>query len=324
MGNVFYFEWEVNLIVFLQRLLLDTGKLGNAGKYIVSLFTLFGEEMFLIVILGFIYWCYNKELGKSIGYSMLIGMVSNAMIKNIFLRRRPYFDNKEIKCLKKVNESAGLYDIKAQGFSFPSGHSTNSFVAYISLFYYNKKLDKKRNGTGFVIWKIIFLMLPILVGISRFILGVHYPTDVFFGWLMGLFTILVSNYFYNKIKNKWKLFLITYIISLSGFFYCKTADYFTTVGVMGGFFLAVLFEEKYVNFENTKKIHGIIFRIFFGLLLYFILSYVLKMPFDKEFFKSESMLCFFIRSLRYMIVSFVVLGVYPLLFNKLPIFGGKK
>ena len=60
MGNVFYFEWEVNLIVFLQRLLLDTGKLGNAGKYIVSLFTLFGEEMFLIVILGFIYWCYNK------------------------------------------------------------------------------------------------------------------------------------------------------------------------------------------------------------------------------------------------------------------------
>jgi membrane-associated phospholipid phosphatase len=48
------------------------------------------------------------------------------MAKNIALRRRPYFDHESIHILRVVEPEADIYDIAAQGYSFPSGHSTNA------------------------------------------------------------------------------------------------------------------------------------------------------------------------------------------------------
>ena len=51
------------------------GALGSLAKPIGSFFTMFGEEMILVAILGFLYWCYNKELAKQIGMMMVVGLV---------------------------------------------------------------------------------------------------------------------------------------------------------------------------------------------------------------------------------------------------------
>ena len=80
-GNSFAFDWEVQLMSWLQS------RLGEAGISIVSFFSAFGEELILIVIMGFLYWCYNKQIGKRIGTQVLMGLVWNPMIKNVFLRR---------------------------------------------------------------------------------------------------------------------------------------------------------------------------------------------------------------------------------------------
>lgn len=49
------------------------------------------------------------------------------------------------------------------------------------------------------------LMLPALIGLSRIYLGVHYPTDVFFGWALGavfsIFYILVLPLIEHKISH---------------------------------------------------------------------------------------------------------------------------
>ncbi len=283
--------------------------LGTIGVQIASLFTMLGEELLLIAVLAFIYWCYDKEFAKLMGAGIVVGLVGNALVKNIALRRRPYFDHEGIKCLKPVHAGSDIYDIAAQGYSFPSGHATNSAMIYWGLL--SRKYERGAKAI-----RTVFVLLPILVGLSRIALGVHYPTDVIVGWIMGgaiafLFPILQS-----KIE-RWKLHLTIFLISLVGVFYCKTFDYYTSLGVMAGFFLAVPFEEKYVNFSNTREPLRIVLRLAVGMAIYYVLNALLKLPFDDAFLASPTTAAFIIRAVRYAIVTFVVIGVYPLAFNRI-------
>ena len=127
MGNTFFFAWEPALMVWLQA------HLGSFGITLATFLSMFGEEMAFILLLGICYWGFNKELGKFIGRNACVGMVANPMIKNVFLRLRPYMVCPEVKCLKVVDPSADPMDIAAQGYSFPSGHSSGSVTAYTSL-----------------------------------------------------------------------------------------------------------------------------------------------------------------------------------------------
>jgi undecaprenyl-diphosphatase len=73
--------------------------------------------------------------------------------------------------------------IQAVGYSFPSGHTTNATVAYGVLGVLVARLPwpaALRVAIEVVLGAIIFS-----VGLSRVWLGVHYPTDVVAGWLLG-------------------------------------------------------------------------------------------------------------------------------------------
>lgn len=279
--------------------------LGDGGAKIMSFFSMFGEELIQIAILGFVYWALDKKAGKYIGLSVIVNLVWNPLLKNIALRRRPYFDNPGIKCLKPVKADADIYDIAKQGFSFPSGHSSNSATIYgaIARFFRNGRLT------------LICVILPLLVGISRFCVGVHYPTDVLCGWLLGIVIIFLIPWLREKIKNDAVFYGVLLLTALPGIFYCKTNDYFTGLGMMIGFFAGIKFEEKYINFENTKKPLGIVLRILGGLVIYFALNVILKLPFSAEFLASESAACFAVRVIRYAIIIFVEIGIYPMLFK---------
>ena len=85
-GNTFFFSWEVQLMEWLQT------HLSSMWISIISFFSIFGEELILILIFGFLYWSYDKKLAKTVGLSVIMGLVWNTMAKNIALRRRPYFD----------------------------------------------------------------------------------------------------------------------------------------------------------------------------------------------------------------------------------------
>lgn len=292
-GRTFYFGFEPALMEWLQS------HLGSFGALLASGFTFLGEELLLVGLMVYIYWCYDKEFGKQIGTNVVAGLVWNPLLKNIALRRRPYFDHPNIKCLKPVHADADLYDISEQGYSFPSGHSTNSATIYGSLAKF------KRNK----FFMIIAFVVPLLVGFSRVELGVHYPTDVLVGWLLGIFVIFVVSFMQSKIKNKLVLYGIILAVSIPGCFYCKTTDYFTTLGIMAGFFAGVLFEEKYVHFENTRKVSKTILRIVIGVGLYFILGALFKLAFG---FMPDALA----RVLRYTLVTFLLVGVYPLAFDK--------
>lgn len=298
-GTCFYFPWEVALEEWLQSTL--PGWLMG----FVSQLSLFGEQLLMVALLGFLYWGLDKKFGKYLGLNLIMANVWNPMLKNIFLRRRPYFDNEGIQILRVVEPKADIYDIAAQGYSFPSGHSAGAAAVYGSLARYTKKK-----------WLIVLaFLLPFLTGFSRIAVGAHYPTDVLCGWLLGAAAVFLIPLLREKIPNDLCFFGVLLLLTVPGFFYCRSNDYFTGMGMLVGFMAGDLFEKKYVNFENTRSIPRILLRVVGGAGLYFGLNTVLKLPFSSAFLDSGSFASLMVRFGRYAAVIFLVLAVYPMIFR---------
>ncbi len=72
----------------------------------------------------------------------------------------------------------------AAGYAFPSGHTLNSTVTYGLVALYASRSHMAPAARRVAI--AILLAIPLLVGLSRIALGVHYPSDVLGGWLAGM------------------------------------------------------------------------------------------------------------------------------------------
>jgi undecaprenyl-diphosphatase len=84
--------------------------------------------------------------------------------------------------------------------SFPSGHSLNSAVVYLTLGSLLAGLSRE--------WRLkiyffgVALLLTFLVGLSRVYMGVHYPTDVLAGWFAGLAWALLCGLVAHRLRRR--------------------------------------------------------------------------------------------------------------------------
>jgi undecaprenyl-diphosphatase len=119
-----------------------------------------------------------------VGYMLLQGMrrtalfvlaasvgawVLNSVLKEIFERPRP-------ELVPHLREVLTL--------SFPSGHAMTSAAVYLTLGALLMRVADRRATRIFCM--AFAMLLAGLIGVSRVYLGVHYPTDVLAGWLVGL------------------------------------------------------------------------------------------------------------------------------------------
>ena len=112
-GNVFYFDWEVDLIEWLQQ---NMGKIGETAS---KIFSYIGGETISLLLIIILVFCYKKEVGKRVSLTVLTASMWFPMIKNIVLRVRPYMAHPDkVKCLQVVEPDADPMDIVQQGFSF--------------------------------------------------------------------------------------------------------------------------------------------------------------------------------------------------------------
>jgi undecaprenyl-diphosphatase len=96
------------------------------------------------------------------------GVLLGVLLKVIFGRERP---------------SVVPHLVSAHSGSFPSGHSMLSAIVYSTLGALLARFAKRR-GTQ-VLPIAAAIAITFLVGVSRLVLGVHYPTDVLAGWAAG-------------------------------------------------------------------------------------------------------------------------------------------
>lgn len=108
----------------------------------------------------------------------------NALLKSIFIRTRP------LKYLL----------IQQGGYSFPSGHAMVSMAFYTTMTYLLLKNEDRRK-VKITSWTINFTVIA-LIGFSRIYLGVHWPTDVLMGYLIGyIFYYFVTRLFSRKLPS---------------------------------------------------------------------------------------------------------------------------
>ena len=300
-GNTFYFAWEAALEIWLQS------HLPAALLSLISFFSAFGEAACAILILGTFYWCLDKETGLYIGVNIVMGGVWHPLLKNIALRRRPYFDHEGIDLLRPLDSHADLYDIQAQGYSFPSGHSTNGPAVYGSL---ARRVKKRRIC-------VLAVLLTFLIGFSRVAVGAHYPTDVLAGWSLGLVIIFLVPWLREKTGDIRIFYGILILSGLPGFFFARTDDYYTGMGLLFGLALAEMFERRYVNFKMAKSFPEGLCRILGGLILYAALNFLLKTFLNPALAPWPEQAEYLFRTIRYCLIIFALLGIYPMCFEKM-------
>ena len=298
MGNIFYFQWEVDLITWLQEVM------GKAGTSAAKAASFVGSETFTLLLLIVMLFCYKKEAGKRVAMTAITAGMLFPMIKNVVLRIRPYLAHKHIEVLQVVEPDADPSDIIQQGFSFPSGHSATAVSVFGGI---GRELKKRWMWT-------LAVLLPLLIGFSRIMVGVHYPTDVLAGWAVGLAAIFFSMLLEKKVKREWVRWVILLAIALPGIFWCTSRDYFTALGLLIASAVAFPYEEKYVRYSDTRKVPAMILRCLGAFAIYFALNTLLKMPFSKEFLDSGTLPANLVRTARYAVILFIVIAVYPRVF----------
>ncbi|MBQ9324284.1 MAG: phosphatase PAP2 family protein [Clostridia bacterium] len=297
-GQTFYLGFEPALMAFLQT------HIPQGLITVISWFSMLGEALVMILVLGIFYWGLDKDKGQKIGLIVLTGITWNPMIKNLFLRRRPYFDHASVRILRVVEPEADAFDIQAQGYSFPSGHSTNAVSLYGALARYMRGR----------LFRVLAFVVPLLVGFSRVIVGAHYPTDVLAGYLLGLLALWLIPLLDRTIKSRPLFYGLILLSALPGLLYCRSEDYFSSLGMLVGLLLSIPFEKRVVQFSSTRHPLKIALRTIGGVLLFLALNTVCKMPFSSDFLASGSQAALYVRMLRYALVVFATLGLYPMVF----------
>ncbi len=293
-GNSWSLPFEEPFIIWLQSL----GGEGGFLYYLMNFISMFGEEMILVAIMGLIYWGFDKTRGEHVGFMLISATLLNPMLKNIVCRTRPFDSNPEIHNFRDVD-----------GYSFPSGHSSGSASTLVGTAVAYK--DKKYK------WLIaVAVVVPVLVALSRMYLGAHYFTDVLCGLALGVAVVFGFNALLNVVPNKYWVYGGLLTVGLAGFFYCTTEDFYTGYGILLGFVMGILFEERVVKFENTKVWWRIILRVAIGGALFLGLNEGIKLVVKLIYPTYESNVWFerIFRTLRYAVVVFAMIGVYPILF----------
>ena len=112
---------------------------------------------------------------------LLTSLLVNFVLKNIFQRPRPNFNNQQLT----INNYHCPSD-----FSFPSGHASSAFAAATVI----TAFDKKRR------W--LYYFVAILISLSRIYLGCHYFFDIVGGAAFGYLISYVILWFSPKQTKK--------------------------------------------------------------------------------------------------------------------------
>ena len=148
--------------------------LPSSAFRVFALLTHLGDTVTLtgLCILGTLALLWQRRYALCIGWVAAIGgnAVLNPLLKNVFARARPVHDN-----LRAF----------ADGWSFPSGHSSSSVVAYGMLAYVLVRLLPTRHAAAHLPIVAAAAALAFTIGCSRVFLQVHFATDVLAGFASG-------------------------------------------------------------------------------------------------------------------------------------------
>lgn len=141
-------------------------------------------EVMVILAIGAGAWFYSRGGRRMAGVVVAapaVGSLLSGTIKALYGRARP----------------VGAELFHEHTFSFPSGHAATSAAVVVTLCYVFAR-------EGMISWRTAIIVggtVPLLVGLTRLYLDVHWTTDVIGGWAVGLFVAAVSAALYEPLRK---------------------------------------------------------------------------------------------------------------------------
>jgi membrane-associated phospholipid phosphatase len=146
------------------------------GIYLVAFFAL-----------GWLLFFRKNFVGAAaIILSVVLGNEMNKLLKELIARPRP-----DLEHFAPVNSN-----------SFPSGHAMVGFIVYFFLAYLI--IESLKTKSNKVIVGAFAGLLLLLIGASRIILNVHYPSDVIAGFAFGYIWVFIWSMLYHYFRMKFK------------------------------------------------------------------------------------------------------------------------
>lgn len=252
-----------------------------------QLITLLGEEIVLIPLMALLYWNVDKRFGEILALTAFTSLLLNNALKELFSFARP-MGEKGIRSLRVET---------ATGKAFPSGHAQGAASLGTAL-----ALRRKKKRDAFLAG-----LLMALVAYSRLYLGLHYPKDVLAGLLLGIATAWCMAKLY-RILNPRYLYALIFLVFLPFLFWKSSPDFVKAFGAYTGCVLGLFYEKAFVQFDTDGRPGEKTLRYLLGVLLLFALKEGLKLLFPEKLLFD---------GLRYLLVTFFALGLYPQTFRAL-------
>lgn len=158
-------ESQLDFIRFLQHS-LGTGPLWESFFEGLSFL---GDEQFYLLALPLLFWSVDFRLGVQVSYLYILSSALNIGFKQLFMQPRP----------GDLDPAIELIEPPAGG-GLPSGHAQTGVIVWGYL------ASRLRRGWG---WGAAG-GVALLIGLSRVYLGLHFPTDVLGGWVIGIWLLI--------------------------------------------------------------------------------------------------------------------------------------
>ena len=267
--------------------------------------TYLAQEIFVIAVICWFYWCRNKKLAYCLGLSYFSSGLLVQGLKITFRIPRPWILDASFQAVPSA-----LPD--ATGYSFPSGH-TQSITALFGtgILHFQRKLYK------FFCGAIIALVM-----FSRMYLGCHTPKDVLVSFGISIICVLLNYYYiYRSNCSTRKEFRLTLIMIIACIFLTSYAvilknsaiidvsyarDCIKASGAGFAFSLGYYIETKHINFRLPVSAGQSLIRFISGLLVALFIQVGLKPVIG------QSLIASFV---RYFIVVLWIVLIYPAVFN---------
>jgi undecaprenyl-diphosphatase len=273
-------QWGLSVIIWMQSMR------SPVSDAVFAFGSFLGEEEFFFLLFATLLWAIDLRVGFRIGMIFLASVWVNSLIKVAIAHPRPY----------DLNPSVGRAQPEL-GYGLPSGHAQNAVVIWGGLAAW------RRTRAG---W-IGAVLIALLIGLSRIYRGVHFPTDVIGGWLIGI-VLLGAGLMLSRPVGEWVArrplgwqvgLALAGPAALVALFPDRGA--ITAAGTLAGACSGMAVTGRRLSLEMSGTVWQRALRLAIGLLILFLLYVGLKMVFPPE----EHAAYLLFRFVRY-----VVLGVW--------------
>jgi len=225
-----------DLIFGLELIRLVQGLWAPQFTELFIVISLLGSETLLVGVASIVYWCFDKRHGKLLTYVLLFGAYLNFFLKTLIPWPRPPTEFR-------------LAEFEETSFGFPSGHMQDSTVTWSWLWITFKNR----------ILIILGIALVFLVGLSRVYLGLHYPSQVIGGTLVGLIIVTIAASAVHRLPERGHsltfeiMFAISTVIPffVAIVFLGSFGDGGRVGGYLFGFAFGAIGEERVVKFSTN-------------------------------------------------------------------------